>query len=55
MKSEPEFLICVDCQTPCYTFEWKNEKLAEATCIACGADDLETFMTQEDYEAMESG
>lgn len=52
---EPEFLVCVECETPCYTFEWKNDKLAEAICEACGADDVDLFMTSEEFEALESG
>ncbi len=53
--SEPEFLICVNCETPCYTFEWAGEEVKEAFCAACGTDDPEEFMTEEDYEALEAG
>ncbi len=52
---EPEYLVCIDCETPCYTFEWKGEQVKEAMCMACGNDDPEGFATQEDYEALESG
>lgn len=49
---EPEFLICLDCETPCYTFEWVSGELTEATCVACGNDQIDQFMTEEDFEAL---
>lgn len=53
--NEPEYLICVDCETPCYEFEWADGKVTEAFCAACGADDPEGFMTEEDFEALGGG
>ena len=53
--SEPEYLICLNCETPCYTFEFVNGKVTEATCLACGADEVEEFMTEEEFDALESG
>lgn len=50
--SEPEYLICLNCETPCYVFEWKESELVEATCEACGNDDPDQFTTEEDLEAM---
>ena len=49
---EPEYLICVNCETPCYTFEWQNGRLTEAECMACGEDEPDVFITEEEYEAM---
>ena len=54
MSAAPEFLICLDCETPCYDFEWALGALTEAMCMACGNDDLEQFMSEEDFEAMQS-
>lgn len=51
----PEYLICLDCETPCYTFEWVNGKLTEAMCLACGTDDTDQFVSEEDFEAIMSG
>lgn len=48
----PEFLICLDCETPCYTFEWKEGIILEATCMMCGEEDVDTFATEEDFEAL---
>ncbi len=52
--STPEYLICLNCETPCYTFEWRNDKLAEAMCLACAAEDVDEFVTEEDFEAIAS-
>lgn len=52
MSSEPEYLICLECETPSYTFEWKNGKLFEANCMSCGNDDTDTFASQEEFDAM---
>ena len=51
----PEYLICLNCETPCYTFEWSDGKLIEAFCTACGAEEPDEFATEEDFEALESG
>jgi hypothetical protein len=51
----PDYLICLECETPCYSFEWKNGKLAEAQCLACGNEDLDQFVTEEDFESLMSG
>ena len=48
----PEYLICMSCETPCYTFEWHHDELKEAMCVACGADDVDEFTTEEEFEAM---
>ena len=48
----PDFIICTECETPCYTFEWKRDEIAEAMCEACGNDDLDVFATPEDWEAL---
>ena len=51
----PEYLICISCETPCYTFEWENSRLVEAQCMACGADEPDEFVSEEEFEAMTSG
>lgn len=48
----PEFLICLDCETPCYTFEWKEGNIIEAQCMMCGEEDVDSFATEEDFEAL---
>lgn len=51
----PEYLICIDCETPCYTFEWKDGRVVEGECMACGADEPDGFISEEEFEAMMSG
>jgi hypothetical protein len=48
---EPEFLVCRECETPCYTFEWhyERETVIEALCQCCGNDQLEEFDTDEEF------
>jgi len=50
--SAPEYLICLNCDTPCYVFEWAEGKLLEAICDACGNEETDQFATEEDLEAM---
>lgn len=47
---EPEYLICLTCETPTYDFEFVNGKLTAVVCAACGNDDLTEFMTEAEYE-----
>lgn len=48
--STPDYLICLECESPCYVFEWRDEKPVEAMCTMCGNDDPLTFVTQSDYD-----
>lgn len=48
----PEYLICLNCDTPCYVFEWRDGKAYEALCTTCGNDDIDQFMTEEDFDAL---
>ena len=52
--ASPEYLICLECETPCYVFEWEDGKLTEVLCQACGNDDPEQFALPEDIEEMSS-
>lgn len=52
--SEPEYLICLNCETPCYNFEWTEGQLAEVLCLACGNEEPDEFATEEDLEALAS-
>ena len=51
---QPEYLICINCETPCYVFEWKDNQVIEVMCEVCGAEEPEAFTTEEEYEAMVS-
>lgn len=52
--SMPEYLICLNCETPCYVFEWNEEEITEAICEVCGNDEPEQFLTPDDYDALTS-
>lgn len=49
---EPEYLICLQCETPTYQFEWSEGKVAQAVCGTCGNDDVSEFMTEAELEEM---
>ncbi len=48
--SSPDFLLCCDCESPCYVFEWKEGSVAEAVCEVCGNQEVELFLTEEQYD-----
>jgi len=48
---EPEYLICLECETPTYLFEYgPNGKLLSAICNTCGNDSPSEFMTENELE-----
>jgi hypothetical protein len=48
----PEYIVCINCETPCYIFEWKDDQLAEAFCEVCGNEDVEEFLSPEDFDTL---
>ena len=50
MDGEPEYLICLQCETPTYQFEYTNGKLGACVCGTCGNDDPTEFMTEAELE-----
>lgn len=50
--ASPDYLICLNCETPCYVFEWEEDQLTEALCQVCGNDDPEQFATEEELNAL---
>ncbi len=48
----PEYVICLECETPVYVFEWREGRVSEATCPMCGNDDPAAFATEEEMEEM---
>lgn len=49
---EPEYLICLSCETPTYTFEFDNGKITSIVCTACGSDEPSEFVTETELEEM---
>jgi uncharacterized Zn finger protein (UPF0148 family) len=50
--AQPDFLLCLECETPTYVFEWQDGRTTEATCPMCGNDDPTLFVTEEELEDM---
>ena len=50
---EPEYLICLECETPTYQFEFgPTGKLAAVMCNTCGNDNPSEFMTEAELEEL---
>ena len=47
--SEPEFIICSECDSPVYVFEWTDGRISEAACTTCGNHKPALFTTDEEY------
>jgi translation initiation factor 2 beta subunit (eIF-2beta)/eIF-5 len=50
--SAPEYVICLECESPIYTFEWDGSRVKEAVCPTCGNDQASLFSTEEEIEEM---
>jgi hypothetical protein len=51
--AQPEYLVCLECDSPCYVFEWRNDKPYEILCEACGNEDPEVFVRPEDIDDLD--
>lgn len=49
----PEYVICLECETPCYVFEWRDGRVSEALCTACGNDDPESFLSTSELDELD--
>jgi translation initiation factor 2 beta subunit (eIF-2beta)/eIF-5 len=47
---EPEYLICLNCETPAYDFDFDDGKIVAAVCSSCGNDDPSEFMTETEFD-----
>jgi hypothetical protein len=46
-----DYLICLNCETPCYIFDFdKSGGIASALCASCGNDDPAEFMLPETFD-----
>ncbi len=50
MSDEPDYLICLQCETPTYQFEFTNGKITAIACQVCGADDPSDFVTESEFD-----
>jgi hypothetical protein len=48
--AEPDYLICRECETPCYNFDWDSMRafVLSAFCEMCGNDSPEAFKVPDD-------
>lgn len=53
--AQPEYLICLECETPVYVFEWQDGRVLEALCPMCGNDDPASFASEDEMEEMSRG
>lgn len=44
----PDYLICRECETPCYVFEWDDGRMTDVKCGGCGNDDPDKFKSVGD-------
>ena len=51
--SAPDYFVCLDCETPCYDFEWEMDNLKEILCAVCGNEDMDRFLTPDEVDALE--
>jgi hypothetical protein len=51
--SLPDYLICLECDTPCYTFEWRNDKPYDILCEACGNEEAELFVRPDEVDELD--
>lgn len=49
----PEYVVCLECETPCYVFEWRDGIVAEALCTVCGNDDPQAFLSSSEIEELD--
>ena len=52
---EPDFLICRECDSPCYIFEWRQGEVIEAFCRVCGNEDRHDFTWEGDERQQDQG
>ena len=56
MSEEVEFIICNNCETPCYSFELDRKgNVANAFCTLCGADEAKDFRLPEVEDIEDQG
>ena len=52
MSGAPDYIICLECDSPVYTFEWEDGHIKEAVCPVCGNDDPSQFATESELEEL---
>ncbi len=52
-SASPDWLICLECEAPCYVFEYRDGEILEAICTTCGNEDPEFFMSPGDFDELQ--
>lgn len=42
-EKEVEYVVCKQCETPCYQFDLHMGKIVSAFCTVCGNDEADEF------------
>ena len=52
MTDEPDYVVCQNCDTPCYVFELHRDgkKIETAFCPICGNDNPSEFSALDEEE-----
>ncbi len=50
--AQPDYVICLECETPVYAFEWADGHVVEVTCPICGNEDSASFATEDELDEM---
>jgi len=45
----PDYIICLECETPVYTFDWDGTRITGGICTSCGNEKPTLFVTEETY------
>lgn len=53
-EREVDYLICRQCNTPCYIFEMDGSRVSEAQCLVCGNDSALLFGLGEEAGSEEN-
>jgi len=51
----PEYVMCLECENPCYVFEWEDGQITDILCEQCGNEDPEQFATPEEFDQLAGG
>jgi len=57
LEAEPDYVYCLQCESPVYTFDWDHQekKLGSAMCPVCGNEESEDFQTEGEFLGEEEG
>ncbi len=47
---QPDYIICLECQSEVEDFTWRGGEIRKATCEVCGNDDPDAFALPEDFD-----